>query len=1036
LPADPVPCLPAEGCIPSAIVQQRLYFAHVYTDDPIFGVVGVRRALAALRCWRGVTAGTGLIMAIPEKRSLGTWTLWLGILLLAGLGLAIVPKGKLLRAMVSVRHALSGLMEFGDYRALTGLLEHIRCVNCAPRSVMHGLYHPHGPEGASRFGPNGIVKPTAFMTLQLQRWLDTLQATAGTPVLAALDKAHLPTRQRPVYTASADAATDSRVPGLGGYCHGLYWYVPIHMAWLDWLHITVLELLATGINAIVFANYLGGSEDDHEAVLQSDALATPYALARQSERAEMLQLVHHLLLADPDFQALAQVAKIAHLSGDCNPFSDAVSRGEWDRFYALCRAVGVVPRQLAVPQRAHELVQKALLLAQVRGKPIRRVEFKRARPQVPAALRLDLEPQPRGVALRMRGHGDPPDGGWEQRWLERLHPATLPQRDMPPRPELEPTEAPLAEFMQRLHGGPSEVATATVQLTTTQAAGITIPAVIRSSVTSAPAPPTALRLAAAAHAAKRAKDLADSPFGSALMRGRIEGLIKLLQHAEDLADYGGAHGTRKKEELAWKHWESFAEAFGFDPLLTAAQVRDHPEHVATLMATYMLHVYPKMKGKAGRLWAKPRSVFSYVLSLIRIFRKWKVILPPAKVVKDELNGLLRGFVVVYGKEALQPSRREPLKFPMLCALCNMPDGATLRRGFRWDSQKAECKAFGRMLAVGWHTGHRLAEFVEHPSGEVMYLTRADVTWMIGGVAVSDPTPAQLASLRPGDSVLIAPPRSKTDQFGEIHSPFPSCVLFDPSRPGNAGARLRDLELERPCRGAERATTPLFCDDFGRPFTHSRMDELLYAALLHLYGAGVANSHSWHSLRSGLACALKEAGCPPDEIQLICRWLNPESLRAYARLGTSKFISWVDAAEKVTVDSLQTSNAPKFDLCEGFSALHLEFGHTLSARAQQVLDQADQQEIEEGTHAVELPVEVPPDLSPLTAANCVGRRVMVLRSAWPRYSCEEFHGNGWAATVVAFSRRLQAATVTFLHATTSRGIPYEDANLSLHVLIPI
>eukprot|EP00965_Chrysotila_dentata_P026718 886313-Pleurochrysis_carterae.AAC.1 len=31
------------------VAQHRLYFAHMYTDDPIIAVVGVERALRALR---------------------------------------------------------------------------------------------------------------------------------------------------------------------------------------------------------------------------------------------------------------------------------------------------------------------------------------------------------------------------------------------------------------------------------------------------------------------------------------------------------------------------------------------------------------------------------------------------------------------------------------------------------------------------------------------------------------------------------------------------------------------------------------------------------------------------------------------------------------------------------------------------------------------------------------------------------------------------------------------------------------------------
>eukprot|EP00965_Chrysotila_dentata_P120289 3977629-Pleurochrysis_carterae.AAC.1 len=57
----------------AAIANQRLYFAHMYTHDPIIGVVGVQRAVRALRTWRTLTNNANLLMAIPEKRTLGVW---------------------------------------------------------------------------------------------------------------------------------------------------------------------------------------------------------------------------------------------------------------------------------------------------------------------------------------------------------------------------------------------------------------------------------------------------------------------------------------------------------------------------------------------------------------------------------------------------------------------------------------------------------------------------------------------------------------------------------------------------------------------------------------------------------------------------------------------------------------------------------------------------------------------------------------------------------------------------------------------------
>ena len=436
-----------------------------------------------------------------------------------------------------------------------------------------------------------------------------------------------------------------------------------------------------------------------------------------------------------------------------------------------------------------------------------------------------------------------------------------------------------------------------------------------------------------------------------------------------------------------------------------------------------------MKGKGGRQWAKPRSAFSYVLAIIRIFRGWKLTLPPAKVVKGELHGLLRAFVNVHGVHVLMPARREPFRFTMIR---EMQRADKVRLGTRtYERNSHQGRAFRGILAVGWRTGHRLAEFVAHPSGELTYLTRASVSYVIGGVVVADPTPAQLAQLRPGDVVLIEPPRSKTDQFGEIHCPFPSSVPYT-SDPDGAGHMLARQDLDYPCRGATRQDTPLFADEGGQPYTHSTMDTLLHHILLHLYDAKAAQCYSWHSMRVGLATALKAAQVPDDVIQMICRWTNPESLRAYARHGQSLHINCVDQAEKAVIDAVQSSSVPKTCNTEGTAALNVAFGGRISARAQAVLDAAD--DAEAATPAI-APPEPPADLSPLpTTQDCVGRRVLIPSHLWPTYECDENLGRGWTATIINYSRG--TAMVRFSHATDGRGIPYADERLLASTLIPI
>eukprot|EP00965_Chrysotila_dentata_P044269 1471791-Pleurochrysis_carterae.AAC.1 len=75
----------------------------MYTDDPVLAVVGVDRALRALRIWRTLTNGLRLEMTIPEKRTLGVWARWLGALLFATLRIVVIPKSKLLRASMQLQ---------------------------------------------------------------------------------------------------------------------------------------------------------------------------------------------------------------------------------------------------------------------------------------------------------------------------------------------------------------------------------------------------------------------------------------------------------------------------------------------------------------------------------------------------------------------------------------------------------------------------------------------------------------------------------------------------------------------------------------------------------------------------------------------------------------------------------------------------------------------------------------------------------------------------------------------------------------------
>lgn len=1037
----------------------RLYFVVMYTDDAILCVVGVDRAIRLLRCWQRLIASIGLLMAPPEKRNVGTWAPWLGVIIFAGIGLVLVPKDKLLRTAARLTSILQGTRtEFSEYRSLIGMLEHLRCVNCAPGSVMYGLYTPHKTSAIQLEGPSTFIRCTVFMLHQLQRWLDLLKRTGGAVVTAAirglLGMASL------TYVVSSDAATDSHPPGMGGFCHGLYWYLEIKDEWLRWLHITVFELLATGGSAMTFESFIAHAD---RKLYLADALATPFVLARHKGRSDMLTMAHHELLAQPQYTNAMEHAVIDHFAGDCNVFSDAVSRSLWKRFELLCQSLVVQPKQVDPAPALLQIIERLVAYAKALGRPIRPNVFHRAAPTLPLAMLArgrhstaceEADAVAISARLLRRMHGNASAASVATVIMHapstssispRLHaamrtvaPSVTVKVDPSPPPDTEacrlrrrrkPKRATVracpAQTKPALSNPPPAVRRQKLSRPLQQRADLLVPPPrAPGSTEHKKRKASALLDAARTCAATRAEGFAAAGFARSA-HGH-ERLTRLLQQAVDLSDYGSSYNTRAIDETAWMHWSSFAEYIDLDPVFSPEQVRDHPAQIGTILATFLLWVYPKMKGKQGRAWAKPRSAMAYVLAIIRIFRGWKLILPPAKVVKNELHGLLRSFVNVYGVHALMPRRREPMKYVMIRA---MQDVHQARLGNRsYDAQSAIGLAFRGILAVGWRTGHRLAEFVAHPSGELCYLTRGSVSYVIGGVTVTDPTAAQLAQLRPGDLLLIQPPRSKTDQFGEIHCPFPSSIPYS-TDPHSAGFILAMQDRDSPCRGLARTTRPLFADEHGQPYTHAVLDRLLDHMLTLCFGAKIASCYSWHSLRIGLATALKAANVDNDIIQMICRWTNPESLRAYARHGQSLHISCVDQAERAVIDAIQAANVPIVCNTEGAVAMHLEYAQPVSPRVRAVLDAADDDATVNPAAA-----RVAADTTPLRSAGCIGRRVLVPAHVWPTFPCTENAGTGWTATIVACTRN--AATVHFMDAVTARGLPYADVQLTLDALSPI
>ena len=352
-------------------LQLRLYGCYMFTDDPYISLVGTERTKVGLRVWRSLTNSLGLIMAILEKRSLGSSSKWLGVNLVTSLGLVTVPQDKILRAGAAISDALDRGVEFHVWRSLCGLLEHLRAVNLQARNVMFGLYRPHGPSGASRLGPSGWVTCDVLMRKQLQRWQNLLFRSCGVSVKRALLRDELETPTKTFIDVTSDAClADVDRAGIGGFCHGLYWFYEVPEADRPFLTIPVLEFLAVGCGVLVFHAYLRGlcqAEVKARVLLRTDALTSAVALPASSANSPVMQEMEDYLRSSPEWQALLFLLAVAHLYGDCNPASDLISRQKWVEFRKLCALLGIRPRQVLLTPNAQGLIRTAVAAARLQA---------------------------------------------------------------------------------------------------------------------------------------------------------------------------------------------------------------------------------------------------------------------------------------------------------------------------------------------------------------------------------------------------------------------------------------------------------------------------------------------------------------------------------------------------------------------------------------------------------------------------------------------------------------------------------------------
>ena len=347
--------------------QTRLATIHMYTDDPIMIAVGVQRAKRLMLAWKGVTHGVRLTMAGADKRQVGGHVEWIGVLVMAAIGVLVIPKNKLVRAKDALLRTKAKQITFGEYRALVGLLEHLRFVAQLTADTTNVLYRPHAKGGQGRDGPSTVIRPDAEMVALLDQWLAVITSCAGALCVIAFASDATPQLRtaRVIFCGSADAAGDGDgTPGFGGYLHGFHWRVPLPLILVPLMHITAWETLATAVNILVAARIVS---TDAFIALRADALLTPYAIAKQRSSSVDVQNIVQLLLSQADYNDdIARRLVLEHLSGDGNIPADYVSRGLWDQLSAVCRVLRVQLTHVPLDEREQRLITTVIERAAAR----------------------------------------------------------------------------------------------------------------------------------------------------------------------------------------------------------------------------------------------------------------------------------------------------------------------------------------------------------------------------------------------------------------------------------------------------------------------------------------------------------------------------------------------------------------------------------------------------------------------------------------------------------------------------------------------
>ena len=316
-----------------------------------------------------------------------------------------------------------------------------------------------------------------------------------------------------------------------------------------------------------------------------------------------------------------------------------------------------------------------------------------------------------------------------------------------------------------------------------------------------------------------------------------------------------------------------------------------------------------------RTTCKPESLLSHLYAVKREHDKHAIPFLTRGMTHQLTLALGREYELVHGPEALAPGKREALTPSMVRALVRAVDG------LRFDSHGLTVAPSGSWLArnikgalaISGCGGFRLAEvaLVDGAPFTAMKMSRASVFFIIDGTVNRSPNASELLSMKRGrDRVGILACAAKNDPLALHFLPHPIVVSFNPDDPEDPGLILRDQALFCPIVAADLRSTPLFTySKGGGALGYGFLRKVLKALLLKILTPKDAALFTWHSFRSGLACALRAAKAPDWVLLALLRWRSKSSIPGYGRLSFEAAASWLDQASAQNESTLSAASLP-------------------------------------------------------------------------------------------------------------------------------